>query len=545
MTTVQEAESPRGSLDTSAHRVYVPEPQDTIDTPLLMDNPDFPDPDTSLPSVNPPRSAGHASHASMDTLAPTEESSTSLLGGHRRDSSGDQRGPAPGYYEVVLNDPPAPPVRTPSSARSPPTTSSPPPPEQDVTFPTAATTASRRTSVIRGFFSQFSGHSRQPTATSPPIPPTPAEPAMSRTHTRPSSALSRTHTRSGSAVSGTSSRPGHRPSHSGSSRHLNFLHRANGSTQHLSSPSLISLHSISSPLSHTLTRTEIVYPKSGPTPEQIKLISSRESLGRFGVPYGADAVAFAHSSRQDLGAPPEFESLPDVVAARRSTSDDAPGPSASADTLEVAGEASEQPAQLPTLATMLLRAPGGRPLSMIPASPADDAPTASAASGGPETATTASPPNSAPPTSFRGLRRQSSSDTGMSVTTTHTFATAPDTLNDGASIADTERASIADTDRADSPGFLVPPFAYAIEPPTPLASHPSTPHIDTARDRDSREGSVGSGESEESESPQTPIGQHPKEKTDETIRHAKEDTDATVRESAPAPVVVPAVAASA
>ena len=74
---------------------------------------------------------------------------------------------------------------------------------------------------------------------------------------------------------------------------------------------MISLNSISAPLSHTLTRTEMTFPKSGPTPEQLALISSRESLGRFGIPYGSEAIAFAAStSRADLAPPPEFEDLP-------------------------------------------------------------------------------------------------------------------------------------------------------------------------------------------------------------------------------------------
>ncbi|THH11139.1 hypothetical protein EW146_g8142 [Bondarzewia mesenterica] len=78
----------------------------------------------------------------------------------------------------------------------------------------------------------------------------------------------------------------------------------------LTSPSTISISSISAPLSHTLTRTDFVYPKSGPTPEQLKLISSREAVGKFGVPYGADALAYvASTSRLDLhGPPPEFDS---------------------------------------------------------------------------------------------------------------------------------------------------------------------------------------------------------------------------------------------
>ena len=108
----------------------------------------------------------------------------------------------------------------------------------------------------------------------------------------------------------------HRPSQS-SSGHSIFrtLSRQrsnqtlNSSSVHLNSPSLISLNSISSPLSHTLIRTEFTYPKSGPTPEQLKVISSLENFSRFGVPYGPDAIAFAaSSSRQDLEPPPpDFE----------------------------------------------------------------------------------------------------------------------------------------------------------------------------------------------------------------------------------------------
>lgn len=74
----------------------------------------------------------------------------------------------------------------------------------------------------------------------------------------------------------------------------------------LNSPSVISFNSISAPLTHTLVRTDLTFPKAGPTPEQIKAISSRDATGRFGVPYGADAIAYAAStSRQDL--PPDFE----------------------------------------------------------------------------------------------------------------------------------------------------------------------------------------------------------------------------------------------
>ncbi|KAI5117466.1 hypothetical protein M0805_004069 [Coniferiporia weirii] len=91
-------------------------------------------------------------------------------------------------------------------------------------------------------------------------------------------------------------------------------HHAGASRSNLTSPSALSLSlaagAISSPLSHTLVRTEIRYPRGGPTAEQIKLISSRESLGRFGVPYGRDAIEHAQHSRHELALdpPPVFES---------------------------------------------------------------------------------------------------------------------------------------------------------------------------------------------------------------------------------------------
>ena len=91
---------------------------------------------------------------------------------------------------------------------------------------------------------------------------------------------------------------------------------ASGSNANLTSPSLLSLQlaqgakSISSPLSHTLVRTEIRYPAGGPTPDQIKLLSSREGFERFAIPYGEQAVAHARRSRVELelDPPPVFES---------------------------------------------------------------------------------------------------------------------------------------------------------------------------------------------------------------------------------------------
>lgn len=67
--------------------------------------------------------------------------------------------------------------------------------------------------------------------------------------------------------------------------------------------------------------TQISYPAAGPTAEQMRLISSRESFARFAVPYGADAIAYAAStSMQDLEPTPDYsESHPSLLPA--------PGPS--------------------------------------------------------------------------------------------------------------------------------------------------------------------------------------------------------------------------
>jgi hypothetical protein len=43
-------------------------------------------------------------------------------------------------------------------------------------------------------------------------------------------------------------------------------------------------------------RSDSVYPSSGPAPEQLKLISSVESVSKFGASYRSAAVAFASAS---------------------------------------------------------------------------------------------------------------------------------------------------------------------------------------------------------------------------------------------------------
>ncbi|KIY69426.1 hypothetical protein CYLTODRAFT_488928 [Cylindrobasidium torrendii FP15055 ss-10] len=121
------------------------------------------------------------------------------------------------------------------------------------------------------------------------------------------------HTRGASnASAATTSESRHRASNS-----LSFFraqsHASNTSNVPLTSPSMISINSISAPLTHTVLRTEFTYPRSGPTADQVKLISSRDAFSRFGMPYGNDAIRYASQSRlgfndvEEDTLPPEFD----------------------------------------------------------------------------------------------------------------------------------------------------------------------------------------------------------------------------------------------
>ncbi len=200
-----------------------------------------------------------------------------------RVDTGELIGPSPAYFEVVDEDPLAQPLddRSFSTANS----SASPTPSHD--------RPSRRRSGFRIFLNRMSattGHQRNGSGNS--------------------------------AVSAVSIH--HRTTASASSSFLNSLRPLSrqrstrtpslGSNSRLESPSVISLGSISSPLTHTAVRTGFTYPKSGPTPEQLKIIASMESIGKFAVPYGRDAIAFAASTSRhelDLPPPPGFDSEED------------------------------------------------------------------------------------------------------------------------------------------------------------------------------------------------------------------------------------------
>lgn len=221
----------------------------------------------------------------------------------RASVTSDDRGEAPPYFEVVDGGHQVQPaVATPNDADNDASNNSTPesPPNAAAAGISGLPSSSERRSGIRTFFNRMQhvgaprglGHARGPSDGSSVSYadglPSSSTPSRSRHRQTPSS---------GSSFFRTLSRQrSQSPTQSSPSNRLN-------------SPSLISLNSISSPLTHTLTRTEFMYPKSGLTPEQLKIISSRESIARFGVPYGPDAVAFASSSRLDLTSPPpDFDS---------------------------------------------------------------------------------------------------------------------------------------------------------------------------------------------------------------------------------------------
>jgi hypothetical protein len=243
----------------------------------------------------------------------------------------DPRGEAPPYFEVVGNLAEAG-VTSDGLARVETTDTLPIAPDSpsisDVESATAPVT--RQRSVLRGLIDAASRALSPPHAT--PQPPRTFRPSMD-VASSPSPRPSNVSTRPAPARSPPA---GHRATASGSGSVFSIASSAFGravsrnGTRSISnlpadftSPSTLSITSISAPLTHTAVRTDFVYPRSGPTPEQLKLISSVESVSKFGVPYGAAAVAYASASLVNLhGPPPGFEETPSL--------DGVPGPSDSA-----------------------------------------------------------------------------------------------------------------------------------------------------------------------------------------------------------------------
>ena len=283
--------SPPHSRDGSFS--YQPMPFSSNDTPLLQSiRPDYARPDSSSRDY----SSTVTLLRSPDRRSDVESFDTSSSAGGMRSSLTDTdiQGEAPPYYEV-------------NNAYPPP--SSPPPASIDSRLSTPVS----RVSGFRNIFNVL-GHSGSRASAANTSPRSPSRP-----HSRAGSSLSTdiplpdpSHSRDASSPF----RFSHRSTHSaGSISLLNVpslrpVSRQSNSTigsQRVNSASQISLQSISAPLTHTLVRTEFTLPKAGLTPEQLKVISSRDSLGKFGIPYGPDAIAYAASnSRNELPPPPDF-----------------------------------------------------------------------------------------------------------------------------------------------------------------------------------------------------------------------------------------------
>ncbi|KAG2064183.1 hypothetical protein BDR04DRAFT_1110511 [Suillus decipiens] len=210
--------------------------------------------------------------ASVGTSHHSQESRSELLPLHttQTSTSEDPRGEAPPYFEVVGHDAPH--------------TSPNGPPASETSVDHAPPDRRSRFSL---FFNPFGG-SRHP-----PIS------IYNRVATPD-------HARNASSLSVVSANSGHERNRSGSSSTLLKALRPHDHSAPMTSPSTISLNSISAPLTHTVIRSEFRAPKGGITPEQIKLITSRNALERFGVPYGPDAVAFS-ASRSNMAPPPDFD----------------------------------------------------------------------------------------------------------------------------------------------------------------------------------------------------------------------------------------------
>lgn len=209
--------------------------------------------------------------ASVGTSHHSQESHSELLPLHTTQTSEDPRGEAPPYFEVVDHD-------IPHTL----------PNEPTVSGTSIHDAAPDRRSRFSFLFNPFGGSSRHP-----PI----------SIYNR---AATPEHSRNVSSLSVASTNSGHGRNRSGSHSKLLKTFRPHDHSVPMTSPSTISLNSISAPLTHTVVRSEFRVPKGGMTPEQIKAITSRNALERFGVPYGPDAVAFS-ASRSNMAPPPDFD----------------------------------------------------------------------------------------------------------------------------------------------------------------------------------------------------------------------------------------------
>lgn len=204
--------------------------------------------DASTQHLLPPLAAVRGS---FETIAGSEESVSSLLGAVQH-AGADPRGEAPAYFEAVdLNDTIGPSRRRVGLA---PTVGSRPSTD---TQPDPEARASRRMSGFRGLLNTFTPNS----AARAPPPPAPQDAPAAPGHTRGPSGAS---LQSSSDPHGRDRAASRASFQSGSGSMMAVFRTISRQKSHTTmnsgqfqSPSMISLNSISAPLSHTLTRTEV------------------------------------------------------------------------------------------------------------------------------------------------------------------------------------------------------------------------------------------------------------------------------------------------
>lgn len=234
--------------------------------------------DRSTRNLLPPNSGNGPLRGSFETnnsMPDSEESSSSLLQAVQN-AGDDSRGEAPPYFEVVdFNRTGGPRQEMGSSGvqRAPEASSDAPRSATVGSLPspdaqTRDNRNSRRLSGFRDFLHTFTNAT--PRTFVPAIPRESSE--RNSAHTRADSSMSITssvthESRIPPARERVTSRASHRPSNSGSGTALQSVFRTISRqrshntliSNHLDSPSMISLNSISAPLTHTLTRTEVSF----------------------------------------------------------------------------------------------------------------------------------------------------------------------------------------------------------------------------------------------------------------------------------------------
>ncbi|KAI0686334.1 hypothetical protein BC835DRAFT_462515 [Cytidiella melzeri] len=283
------AEAPEAStVDLTEQRVYVTVPESPQHMPLLAGDESVvaSQVDMSLDNSRSRLISPHRPRPTSSTISSSEEGRT--LEEHLTVPESDPRGEAPPYFEFVQSEEPQTPQTPDTPVRVPASPDLSTPPDTPDLHPPTGSVRQPGGSRLSGILNMF--HTR-PATQSRLVPSAESSSSGHRRDGSDESADLPNVTRHRAASRATM----HRPSFSGSGSMFSVMTRSRSRLvehQNLTSPSTIS---------------------TGPTPEQVKLISSREAFQRFGMPYGHDAVAFAaSSSRLELSnvPPPDFEDVP-------------------------------------------------------------------------------------------------------------------------------------------------------------------------------------------------------------------------------------------